>query len=92
MTDFEAAVICWLLGAAQSLGLASAWIARVSEGSRYQSVGQSLFLACLTLVAAACIGSFTLGPGHWLACGATLSLMVLTVTCDFRRCGQTAAW
>ncbi|HUT13965.1 MAG TPA: hypothetical protein VMY42_25980 [Thermoguttaceae bacterium] len=92
MTDFNASALCWTLAAVQILGLFSAWIARLSEGSRRQTPCQGMFLAFLALVAAATMVSVSMGLGSWLTCGTTFSLMVLTVTCDFNRTREAAAW
>ena len=92
MIDLDASAVFWLLVAIQLVGLTCAWMARLSEGSRWQTACQHLFVGCLAVVGAAALLSFGLGPGWWLAAGSTLSLMVLTVTCDFSRCTQAAAW
>lgn len=92
MTDFEASVIWCLLGTIEVLGLTSAWVARLSEGSRRQTSCQRVFLGFLALVGGATIISVALGLGCWLASGTTLLLMVLTVTCDCSRSRQAAAW
>ena len=92
MTDLEALTIYWLFGAIQVLGLACGGVTRLSQGSRWQSACQHLFLGCLALVGAAALLSFGLGPGCWLTTGFTLSLMVLTVTCDFSRSQQATVW
>jgi hypothetical protein len=75
-------LVCSLAGI-QIVGLASAAVARLSEGSSRQKSGQRLFLACLGLVGAATIVSVFMGPGCWLSSGTTFSLMVLGATCDF---------
>jgi len=36
--------------------------------------------------------SLGFGPGCWLVSSASLALMILTVTCDFRRSRQDTAW
>jgi hypothetical protein len=36
--------------------------------------------------------ALTIGPGCWLTCSATLAVMVLTVTCDFRASREAATW
>jgi hypothetical protein len=41
---------------------------------------------------AAAAVSLGLGPGCWLLSSITLSLMILTVTCDFHRSGRNTAW
>jgi hypothetical protein len=88
----ETPVICWLFGAVQVIGLTSAWVARLSAGSRRQTSCHCLFLACLPLVGGAAAFSLGLGLRCWLVCSITLSLMVLTVVCDFSRSQQGTAW
>ena len=80
----------WFLAAVQLVGLASAWLARLSEGSCHQTDCQCLFLGCLGMVGVATVTALWMGPGWWLGSGATLSVMVVTATCDFRRPAQRA--
>ena len=68
-----------------TIGLFSGLAARVSEGSRHQTACQTIFLICLAIVGATTIVSLGGKPGAWLGAGATLSVMVLTATCDFSR-------
>jgi hypothetical protein len=92
MATLEASIICCLFGAVELLGLTVAWLTRLSQGSRGQTSCQCLFFGSLALVGGATIVAFGLGPSYWLASGATLAFMVLTVTCDFSRCGKAAVW
>ena len=89
MDGMDMSAVDGMLAAVQVLGLASAWLARLSENSRRQSSCQWLFLACLALVGGSTIVALGLGSGCWLVCGATFSLMVLAVTCDFSRSHET---
>jgi hypothetical protein len=88
----QAPAVGWLFVVVEVVGLASAWLARLSAGSRRQTPCQCLFLACLALVGGAAFVSLGFGPGCWLVSSVTLSLMILTVTCDFSRSRQPAAW
>jgi hypothetical protein len=81
----------WGLVSLQVLGLASAWVVRLSEGSRRQTSCRRLFLACLTLVGGGAIVAPAVGSGWWMVFGGTLAVMVLMVTYDFRRSGQASA-
>lgn len=90
MTVHQSTIILSTLLAAQLLGLASAALARLSEGSRYQASGQRLFFASLGLVGLTIVAALLLGPGYWLTSGATFSLMVLTATCDFSHTGRSS--
>ena len=92
MNGFDSPSVLWLFVAAQLLGVLSAWLARLSEGSVCQAVSQWMFFGVLPLMGAATMVALAVGPGCWLACCATLSVMVLTVTCDFRGSREAATW
>jgi hypothetical protein len=79
----------WVMLGVQVLGLGSAWLTRRSEGSPLQSTIQALFVVALVLVGVATIVAIGRGPGCWLACGTTLSLMVVGVVCEFDRRPET---
>ncbi len=85
MAYLEPSFLVWSLGVIQILGLASAWLARLSEGSAGQASCQRLFFACLALVALTTMASIALSPTpkYWLASGATLSVMILAAIWDF---------
>lgn len=72
-----------ILGAILGSGLISAWLARLSVGSKGQTFCQSLFFACLALVGGATLFSLSLTPVSWMGCGATMCTMVLTAIWDF---------
>ncbi len=67
----------------QIVGLASAWYARIGEGSKHQVTSQLLFFICLGLVGGATIGALLTSPGTCVMTGATLPIMVLGATWDF---------
>jgi hypothetical protein len=92
LNGFDSTTALWILVAAQAVGVASALFARLSEGSPHQSVCQRLFYAVLPLMGAATMVSMAVGPGCWVACATTVSVMVLTVTCDFRSSREAATW
>jgi hypothetical protein len=92
MNGFDSPAVLWLLIAAQLLGVISACIARLSEGSPRQALSQGTFFGALSLMGAATIVALAVGPGCWVACSASLALMVLTVTCDFRGSREAATW
>ena len=73
-------------------GFVSACAARLSVGSRRQTVCQWLFLCCLVLVGAVTMFSLGSEPSFWVVSAITFSLMVLTATCDFGRSRQATAW
>jgi len=90
MIHFEIVPVCWLLGGLELFGLTSAWVTRQSEGSLRQTPCQLAFLACMALIGGAAMATAGWGVGYWLSCGTTLTLMVLTVTCDFHGCREAA--
>jgi hypothetical protein len=92
MNGFDSPTVLWLLIAAQLVGFVSAGLARLSEGSAGQTISQWMFFGILPLVGVATIVAIAVGPGCWLACSATLAVMVLTVTCDFRGSREAATW
>ena len=71
-----------VFGLVHLAGLASAWLARASEGSRCQTSCQWLFISCLGAVGLATIVSHQLGAGLWVISGTTLSVMVVAATYD----------
>jgi hypothetical protein len=78
-----ATLAIWALAGVQVLGLASACLARISEGRSYQTSCQRLFLGALGLAGMATVASFAMGPGHVLISGASLATMVLGAVWDF---------
>jgi hypothetical protein len=92
MNGFDSPTVLWLLIAAQLVGVASAWLARLSEGSPCQAASQYAFFGVLPLMGVATAVAVDVGPGCWLACSTTLAFMVLTVTCDFRGSRAAATW
>jgi hypothetical protein len=92
MNGFDSPTLLWLLVVAQLLGVLSASLARLSEGSSCQAASQYAFFGILPLVGVATAVALAVGPGCWLACSTTLAFMVLTVTCDFRGSREAATW
>jgi hypothetical protein len=84
MAYLETSFLVWAIGFVQVAGLVSAWLARLSEGSRSQASCQWLFLACLGLMGLTTMASVALGTRYWLASGITLTVMVLGAVWDFR--------
>lgn len=74
--EFMLVVLC-------GVGLATTWLARVSQGSAAQVRFQWLFLACLALVFAATALAVHMMPGCWFAVsGATCALMIVASVYD----------
>ena len=92
MPYIDLSLVGWMLTALQVLGLSSAWIARVSEGSSLQTACQAGFLFLLCLMGAATAASLALGPGTCLSCGLTVSLMAVAAICDFNPARRAEAF
>jgi len=84
MNGFESPIALGLMVAAQVLGVFIAGAARLSIGSPFQSASQVVFLLALPLMGAATGMALTVGPGMLVGCAASLAVMVLMTTCDFR--------
>ena len=85
MYDLYASASLWTVIAVQFFGLISALLSRLGEGSPGEGLCQCFFLFCLAMVGTTTIVSLSLGPGGWLTCGATLSIMVVIALYD---CGS----
>lgn len=81
MNEFDSAAL-WFLIAAPCFGILSAGAARLSEGSACQAASQWVFFVALALVGTATAVALMVGPGIWIACAASMAVMVLTATCD----------
>jgi hypothetical protein len=90
MDVLSPSIILWTAIVVQMLGLLSALLSRLGEGSPGEGRCQFFFLFCLALVGATTIASMSLGPGAWLSCGATLSIMVLIALYDCGRAKEVA--
>ena len=85
MDDLYPSIVLWTVIGVQMLGLLSAFLSRLGEGSPGEGHCQCFFLFCLALVGTTTIASMSLGHGAWLTCGATLSIMVVIALYD---CGS----
>jgi hypothetical protein len=83
MQSFDPVTMVYGLAVIQVIGLASACLARMGEGSIRQTSCQRLFLGCLALVGVSTMLAMHVGPGACIVSGATLAAMVLTATWDF---------
>jgi len=88
MNATEFCATCWPMCGVQLLGLTTALFARLSEGRHCQDSSQRLFFLSLALIGGTTIISVLLETNWWVISAFTLSVMVLTVTSDFRHCGQ----
>jgi hypothetical protein len=85
MDHLDPTAVLWTFGAIQALGLTTAWLSRVSEGSSLQTWSQRLFLLNLLACGSATVIAPGLGAGYWLVSSSTLGVMVIVAVCDFRR-------
>ena len=83
MLSLEPVSLIYALAVVQVVGLASACLARMGEGSIRQTSCQRLFFGCLAMVGAATMIAMAIGPGACVASGAMMAVMVLTATWDF---------
>lgn len=72
------------LGAVQLLGVVSAGIARLVEGTQHERMGHGLCYGGLAVIGATCGAAVRLGPDAAASCAVTLALMTLIAVCDFR--------
>jgi len=78
-----ATLAIWILAAIQLFGLASAVLARASEGHAWQTTCQWVFFGALGLASLAAVAAFAMGPSHFIMSGASLAFMVLGAVWDF---------
>lgn len=89
MTNIEPTLPLWVWVCLQLVGIGSAWLARLSEGSAHQTRCQWLFMISLFLIGLATMAALWQRPGYWLGLAITLSSMILVAICDFRRHGHS---
>jgi uncharacterized membrane protein len=85
MQLFDPTSMWWIVVSVQAVGVASACLTRLSEGSLGEDACQLAFLGSLSLMGLATLASLAIGPGACVTSGATLTVMVLTATWDMRR-------
>jgi hypothetical protein len=85
MNHLDPTALLWMFGLVQAAGITSAWLARLSEGSRAQRYCQALFVVSLLLTGVATMVAPQFGGNYWLLSAATLGVMVLFAVCDFRQ-------
>ena len=84
MAYLESLLPLWILVFIQIAGLASALVARLSEGSRTQAPCHTVFMALLGLMGLVTMVGVVLGPLYWIASGLTLFVMILGAIWDVR--------
>lgn len=72
----------WCLAVVHLVGLASACLTRLSEGSSGHASFQRIFVGCLVITGLATMASLALGPNTCMVSGATLAVTILTATWD----------
>ena len=81
----------WL--AIHAVGIAIACIARVTVGSRQESLARLAFISALIAIGAMAIVQQCRDCGGWHVTGATLVTMVIATVSDFSRTSEpTPAW
>jgi hypothetical protein len=69
----------------QVCGIASAALARITEGRRWQDLFQRAFIGLLVIVAFTAVLNVWNAPQQWMMSATTLAVMIVTATCDFSR-------
>jgi hypothetical protein len=95
MLDLDLFVNLWTIFTVQLLGMASAWVARLSVGSTRQVGCQRLFFVSLVAVGVATMASLCSPPLYWVVSAVTFTLTIMVVICDFGRSERTdpfATW
>ena len=82
MPHFDPVLTFWCLATVQILALASACLARMTEGSLREGHCQWICLACLSLAGLATMVSLAVGPTPCVFSGAALAVTILTATWD----------
>ncbi|HLA83641.1 MAG TPA: hypothetical protein VJL29_02520 [Thermoguttaceae bacterium] len=92
MTFLADSAVPWAVVSIQILGLASACLARFSEGCSCQRLFQGLFFLFLTLVAGSAVVALRFGPDCWLKSGGVLAVMAVVATIQLGRSREAVAW
>lgn len=71
-------VVIWSISLIQILGIGSVFLARLTEGSRWQTACRVLFFASLTTVGVTAVVTMLFSTELWLLSGMTLSGMVVS--------------
>lgn len=82
MPNFDPVWMLWCFATVQFLALASACLARMSEGSLREARYQRLCLGCLAMAGLATMASLVVGPTTCVFSGAALAVTILTATWD----------
>ena len=90
MPSLDSTASLWILGSVQLMGMTSAWLARLSEGSAHQALCQRFFFLALLLMGLATMVTASGHPSMWLVSAVTLAVSLLVVICDFRHAGRSA--
>lgn len=91
MPALNSAAGLWIFGGVQLIGITSAWVARLSEGSVHQAFCQKFFFLSLVLMGLATMATVAAArPGLWLTSAVTLAVSLLVVICDFQHAGRSA--
>jgi hypothetical protein len=77
-------VLFWTFAVVQVLGLCLCFATRLVEATRVATPCRGLFAASLLVLCGATIAALYCGSYCWISCGATLSIMSVGATIDFR--------
>jgi hypothetical protein len=90
MPSLDSTASLWILGCVQLVGMTSAWVARLSEGSQHQALCQRFFFVALLLMGLTTAATAASHHSMWLISAVTLAISLLVVICDFRHAGRSA--
>lgn len=90
MPALDTAANLWIFVGVQLIGMTSAWVARLSEGSVHQEFCQKFFFLSLVLMGLATMLTAAGRPGLWMTSAVTLAISLLVVICDFRHASRSA--
>ncbi len=85
MLEHQQHVVFLIAFVMQFVGLASADVTRLGENCRGRICWNGLFVLCMLAMTAVTILAILNSSGYWLSYGATLALMSMIATVDFRR-------
>ena len=85
-------IVLWTVSLVQLLGIGSAVLIRLSDGSRWQTACRTLFFVSLALVGMTAVGTMLIESGLWLLAGITLSCMIVSALFEHQDPERVSVW
>ncbi len=82
----------WIILTIQIAGILATGLARLGEGSSWQTCCQRLYFASLALVGLVTVVGIGCNPGYWMASGTTLSIMIVSAVFDRGGLDKAVVW